>query len=220
MNLTSPSRFDHQAAVWTERGLGVSLTTRIAGPLDDEEVAFVGRNGPQQEKRRQGIGPSRADLERQRTLEQLAGAANSAASSSRTRAAAAARRWWRGAEPGPQRYRAWAEFGWRGNRLIGAVEGDFPEDDVPIFLLGACGLVDATWAVIGLDPLRDVLDYLGPRLDVALAELDCTLQPAGKVLAETLIRAAAGYYRLDEEPADAETMRQLGGKSWATRWSA
>jgi hypothetical protein len=27
--------------------------------------------------------------------------------------------------------------------------------------------VDATWAVVGLDPLRDVLDYLGPRLDVA-----------------------------------------------------
>jgi len=28
---------------------------------------------------------------------------------------------------------------------------------------------------VGLDPLRDILDYLGPRLDAALAELDCTL---------------------------------------------
>jgi hypothetical protein len=78
---------------------------------------------------------------------------------------------------------------------------------------GACCLVDATWAVVGLDPLRDVLDYLGPRLDAALAELDCTLKPSGKMLAGTLLRAAADFYRLDEEPADAETMRQLGGKS-------
>ncbi len=33
------------------------------------------------------------------------------------------------------------------------------------------------------------------------------------MLAGTLLRAAADFYRLDEEPADAETMRQLGGKS-------
>ena len=73
--------------------------------------------------------------------------------------------------------------------------------------------MDATWAVVGLDPLRDVLDYLGPRLDAALAELNCTPKPSGTMLAGTLLRAAADFYRLDEEPADAETMRQLGGKS-------
>ncbi|HEY5393952.1 MAG TPA: hypothetical protein VIL16_01000 [Trebonia sp.] len=101
----------------------------------------------------------------------------------------------------------------RGSQPIGGVEGGFPEDDAPVFLLGACCLVDATWAVVGLDPLRDVLDYLGPRLDAALAELNCTQKPSGKVLAETLLRAAADFYRLDADPADAETMRQLGGKS-------
>jgi hypothetical protein len=69
------------------------------------------------------------------------------------------------------------------------------------------------WAVVGLDPLQGVLDYLGPRLDAALAELNCTLKPSGKVLAETLLRSAADFYRFDQEPADAETMRQLGGKS-------
>ena len=53
----------------------------------------------------------------------------------------------------------------------------------------------------------------GPRLDAALAELNCTPKPSGKMLARTLLRAAADFYRLDEEPADAETMRQLGGKS-------
>ena len=101
----------------------------------------------------------------------------------------------------------------RGSQPIGGVEGGFPEDDAPVFLLGACCLVDATWAVVGLDPLRNVLDYLGPRLDADLAELNCTLKPSGRVLAETLVRAAADFYRLDEDPADAETMRQLGGKS-------
>lgn len=73
--------------------------------------------------------------------------------------------------------------------------------------------MDATWAVVGFDPLRDVLDYLGPRLDATLTELNCTLKASGKMLAQTLLRAAADFYRLDEEPADAETMRQLGGKS-------
>src|ERR1019366_1442435 len=102
----------------------------------------------------------------------------------------------------------YAASGGRGSQPIGGVEGGFPEDDAPVFLLGACCLVDATWAVVGLDPLRDVLDYLGPRLDAALAELDCTLKPSVKMLAGTLLRAAADFYHLDEELADAETMRQ------------
>lgn len=107
----------------------------------------------------------------------------------------------------------YAASGGRGSQPIGGVEGGFPEGNAPVFLLGACCLVDATWAVVGLDPLRDVLDYLGPRLDTAVAELDCTLKPSGEMLARALVRAAADFYRLDEDPADAETMRQLGGKS-------
>ena len=75
---------------------------------------------------------------------------------------------------------------------------------------GACCLVDATWAVAGPDPLRDVLDHLGPRPDTALAELNCTLKPSGKALAQTPHQAAAGFYRPGEEPADAETIPQLG----------
>ncbi|HEY6795640.1 MAG TPA: hypothetical protein VI248_13260 [Kineosporiaceae bacterium] len=99
----------------------------------------------------------------------------------------------------------------RGSQPIGGAEGGFREDDAPLFLLGTCCLVDAMWAVVGLDPLRDVLDHLGPRLDAALADLDCTPKPSGTTLAETLLMAAACVYRLDEDPADAETMRQLGG---------
>lgn len=101
----------------------------------------------------------------------------------------------------------------RGSQPFGGVEGGFPEDNAPVFLLGACCLTDATWAVVGLDPLRDILDYLGPRLDAAVAELDCALKPSGKMLAAALLRAAADFYRFDEDPADAETLRQLGGKS-------
>ncbi|HET7016894.1 MAG TPA: hypothetical protein VFI65_23425 [Streptosporangiaceae bacterium] len=107
----------------------------------------------------------------------------------------------------------YAESFGRGGQPIGGVEGEFPEDDGPIFLLGGCGLVDATWAVVGLDPVREILDFLGPRLDVAVSGLDCTLKPTGEELAKALIRAAAGRYSFDEEPADATTLQQLGGKS-------
>lgn len=257
----------------------------------------MGKASNQKKKRRQGTGVSRADLEGQRALEQLARAAQKLGGmfeARREHLAAVSRSWRRGAEPEAAEMPDWAEgsagdrffensrmkkyavaprlataeipsaeafaadsghwdiavsaliravvldrvpitdplvtkvtrllgpavdaevqyaaSGGRGSQPIGGVEGGFPEDDAPVFLLGACCLVDATWAVVGLDPLRDVLDYLGPRLDAALAELNCTLKPSGKMLAETLLRAAADFYRLDEEPADAETMRQLGGK--------
>ena len=259
---------------------------------------IMGKASNQKKKRRHGVGASRADLEGQRALEQLARAAKSLSSmfeARREHLSAVSRFWRRGAEPEAAEVPNWAEgsagdrffggsrmkeyavaprlataeipsteafaadtghwdvavsaliravvldrvpvtdpsvakvirllgpavdaevryatSGGRGSQPIGGVEGGFPEDDAPLFLLGGCCLVDATWAVVGLDPLRDVLDYLGPRLDAALAELDCTLKPSGKVLAESLLRAAADFYRLDGEPADAETMRQLGGKS-------
>jgi hypothetical protein len=39
-------------------------------------------------------------------------------------------------------------------------EPEFPEQDGPMFLLGTCALIDAMWAVIGQDPLREVLGVL------------------------------------------------------------
>jgi hypothetical protein len=258
----------------------------------------MGKASNQKKKRRQGIGPSRADLESQRNLEQLARAARDISTmfaKRREHRAAVGRIWWRGGEPEPADIPTWAEgsagerfFGdtkmkeyavaprlataeipsaeafaadsgnWdaamsaliravvldgvpisdplvtrviqllrpavdaeieyaeadgRGSWSFGRDEDEFPEEDGPIFLLGGYCLVDATWAVIGLDPLREILDVLGPRLDAAVAELNCTLKPTGKMLAEALIRAAASFYQLDEDPADAETMRQLGGKT-------
>lgn len=258
----------------------------------------MGKASNRKKQRRQGAGVSRADLDRQRALEQLSRVAQDLSimfKAKGERLAAASRFWWRGAEPEAAEVPSWAEGSagdrffdesrmkeyavaprlataeipsaeafaadsghWhvavlaliravvldrvqladplvtkvirllgpaveaearyaaadgRGSQPIGGAEGGFPEDDAPIFLLGACCLVDAIWAVVGLDPLRDVLDYLGPRLDAALAELDCTPRPSGKILAEALLVAAAGFHRLDEDPADAETMRQLD------RWS-
>jgi hypothetical protein len=49
-------------------------------------------------------------------------------------------------------------------------EPEFPEQDGPVFLLGACVLVDAVWAAVGDDPLRDVLP-VGLTILSALAQL-------------------------------------------------
>ena len=45
---------------------------------------------------------------------------------------------------------------------IRLVRGEFPELDDPVFLLGACALVDAFWAAVGDDSLGDVLGVLLP----------------------------------------------------------
>jgi hypothetical protein len=34
-------------------------------------------------------------------------------------------------------------------------EPEFPEQDGPLFLLGTCALIDATWALIGQDSLQE-----------------------------------------------------------------
>lgn len=83
-------------------------------------------------------------------------------------------------------------------------EPEFPEQDGPMFLLGTCALIDATWAVIGRDPLRDVLGVLTPLLGEALPDLD------GQVVAEALVRAFSHHYRC-EMPGDDEVLERLAG---------
>jgi hypothetical protein len=70
-------------------------------------------------------------------------------------------------------------------------EPEFPEQDGPLSLLGTCALIDATWAVVGQDPLDDVLGVLTPLLGDALPELD------GQVVAEALVRAFSHHYRCE-----------------------
>jgi hypothetical protein len=82
-------------------------------------------------------------------------------------------------------------------------EPEFPEQDGPVFLLGAGALVDAVWAAVGEDPLSEVLRVLLPVLDDAVPGLD------GQVAADALIGAFAAHYRC-EQPGDAEVLERIG----------
>lgn len=82
-------------------------------------------------------------------------------------------------------------------------EPRFPELEAPGFLLGTCALVDATWAIVGEDPLAEVLDILLPVLDRTVPGLD------GQVIADALIGAFAHHYRC-EQPGDAEVLQRIG----------
>jgi len=82
-------------------------------------------------------------------------------------------------------------------------EPEFPEQDGPVFLLGACALVDAVWAAVGEDPLSDVLGVLVPMLDDAVPGFD------GQVAADALVGAFSTKYRC-EQPGDAEVLGRIG----------
>jgi hypothetical protein len=85
-----------------------------------------------------------------------------------------------------------------------AGEPELPELDRPVSLLGTFALIDATWAVIGADSLRDVLGALTPLLGDALPELD------GQVVAEALVRAFSRHYRC-EMPGDDAVLERFAG---------
>ena len=79
---------------------------------------------------------------------------------------------------------------------------EFPEDDGPVFAVGGCALVDAVWAVVGEDPLGDVLGVLRPVLADAVPGVDA------QVTADALIGAFATEYRC-EQPGDAEVLGRI-----------
>jgi hypothetical protein len=85
-------------------------------------------------------------------------------------------------------------------------EPEFPEQDGPVFLLGACVLVDAVWAAVGDDPLSDVLGVLRPVLDTAVPGVD------SQVAADALVGAFATEYRC-EQPGDDEVLKRIGSYS-------
>ena len=82
-------------------------------------------------------------------------------------------------------------------------EPRFPELEGPVFLLGTCALVDATWAIVGEDPLTEVLGVLLPVLNSTVPGLD------GQIIADALIGAFAHHYRC-ELPGDAELLQRIG----------
>ena len=71
-----------------------------------------------------------------------------------------------------------------------------------MFLLGACALVDAFWAVVGDDLFGDVLCVLLPVLEDAVPGLD------GQVAADALIGAFAVHYDC-HQPGNAEVMARI-----------
>jgi hypothetical protein len=81
-------------------------------------------------------------------------------------------------------------------------EPEFPEEDGPVLLLGGA-LVDATWAVVGDDPVSEVHAVLARVLDDAVPGLE------GRVVADALIGAFAREYRC-EGPGDAELLDRIG----------
>jgi hypothetical protein len=82
-------------------------------------------------------------------------------------------------------------------------EPDFQELDGPLFLLGACALVDTLWAAVGEDPLTEVRRVLLPLLADAAPDLN------SEVAADALIGAFATEYRC-ELPGDAELLKRIG----------
>ena len=89
-------------------------------------------------------------------------------------------------------------------------EPEFPEQDGPVFLLGACVLVDAVWAAVGDDPLSDVLGVLLPVLHAAVPGVD------SQVAADALVGAFSTEYRC-EQPGDDEVLSRIRVTA-ATRW--
>jgi len=84
----------------------------------------------------------------------------------------------------------------------GAIGPDFPDEDGPVFVIGCCALVHATWTVIGDDPLAEVLDVVSPLLDSALPG-------RGRVAVEALFGAFSEHYAC-ERAADIELLESLG----------
>lgn len=86
---------------------------------------------------------------------------------------------------------------------------DFPETHGPLLRLGACALTDATWAIVGLDPLDQALAPMERRIGEALAQAGTAGLPDGKVVAEQLVRAFARRYECIE-PGDVRTLERIG----------
>jgi hypothetical protein len=78
----------------------------------------------------------------------------------------------------------------------------FPELDGPVFLLSTCALMDATRAVVGTDPLREIQAVLLPVLDGAIPGLD------GQAVTDALIGAFATFNRC-EQPGDADVLARI-----------
>jgi len=79
---------------------------------------------------------------------------------------------------------------------------EFPEMDGPLFLIGVCALVEVFWAVVGEDPMSEILGVLLPALQDAVPGLDA------QVAADALISSFVVHHDL-EQPVDADVMARI-----------
>jgi hypothetical protein len=77
---------------------------------------------------------------------------------------------------------------WSSSRWDEQQKPEFPELDGPVFQIGTCALGDATLAVMGEDPLSEVLAVLSPALDGAVPGLE------GRAVADVLTGGRARPY--------------------------
>jgi hypothetical protein len=82
-------------------------------------------------------------------------------------------------------------------------EPEFPEQDGPVFLLGACVLMDALWAVLGEDSLGEIQGVLLAALREAVPGLDA------QAAVDALYGAFVKHYQADQA-GDAELLRRIG----------
>lgn len=82
-------------------------------------------------------------------------------------------------------------------------EPEFPEEDGPVFLLGACVLMDALLAAVGENSLSEIRPVLLPVLRNALPGL----KP--RAATDALIGAFTKHYQCDQ-PGDAELLAHIG----------
>jgi hypothetical protein len=97
----------------------------------------------------------------------------------------------------------------RAELATAAGDRDFPGPHGPLFLLGASVLGDATWAIVGRDPLDQSLALIERAIDGAAAAAGRPGPPPGKLMAEALIRSFAEQYECTE-PRDVRTLQRLG----------
>lgn len=96
----------------------------------------------------------------------------------------------------------WYSAGWEDEKP------EFPELDGPVFQIGTCALGDATRAVVGEDPLAEVLAALSPALDALVPDLE------GRAVADVLTGGRATPYLCklpDHAPKRAQHAFAVGG---------
>ena len=87
--------------------------------------------------------------------------------------------------------------------------GLFEELNLPLFMLGGYALIEGAWAILGNDPVGQVLAVLQGRMQDTFAAAENAKRADAKFIAETLLCALTDGYRFDD-PGDIDTLKRIG----------